>query len=264
MGAVCLLSISKGVLTLGKERWHRGFSTLPGLSPSLGWTVWLGPPTTRAPGPAHVPLRGSALAARARCGARNPDPPGALLTPPRSRQSARQVCSGWAALVLGRGKGMGDPLWGRPARQRNCFQSRAASVSMATCSAPSARAPAKVLLPTRWPPSSVVIREKDFPPNLGFSPPVPLGWKATGPWFPRWFTRARIPHPPPSKLSSGVRSLLWCPTWSLPTLTQITQKQLACSLSFKKSAICPNSCIKRTCKEQFIIKFAFPSVNAWC
>lgn len=30
----------------------------------------------------------------------------------------------------------------------------------------------------------------------------------------------------------------------------------------KKLAVCPNSRIKGTCKEQFIIKFAFPSVNA--
>ncbi|ELK15220.1 Serine/threonine-protein kinase Nek5 [Pteropus alecto] len=89
---------------------------------------------------------------------------------------------------------------------------------MATRSAPSARGPAKVLLPTRWPPSSVVQREKDFPPNLGFSPPVPLGWKVTGPWFPRWFTRVRIPHPPPSKLSSGVRSLPWLQSWNLHAL----------------------------------------------
>lgn len=171
------------------------------------------------------------------------------------------------------GESEGVPLWGRPKRQRNCFQSRAASVSMATRSAPSARAPGKAPRPTRWPPSRVVLRVKDFPQSLGFSPPgapgreghrlLVLAWVRSSSDSPSasLTTVFGCPQPPLAAELVPIPIPLIVP---LPTLTQIAQKQLTCSLSFKKSAICPNSHIKGTCKEQFIIKFAFPSVNARC
>lgn len=78
----------------------------------------------------------------------------------------------------------GSHCGGRPARERNCFQSRAASVSMAARGAPSARAPADAPLPIRWPPSRVVLREKDFLQNLGFSPSGPPGREGHRPLVP--------------------------------------------------------------------------------